>query len=82
MPSQDRRRGRTKALCDGGDAQKITRLMIYTEDFKAQKQHNFEFVDIFSDGQNINENGGPQFAVMPCFTAGADVINALKAKAI
>lgn len=41
-----------------------------------------EFVDIFSDGRNINENGGPEFEVMPCFTAGADVIDAVKAKCI
>jgi valyl-tRNA synthetase len=53
-----------------------------TEDFKAGKRHNLDFINIFTDDGNINENGGSQFEGMPRFTARAAVIDALKAKVV
>jgi valyl-tRNA synthetase len=53
-----------------------------TEDFKAGKRHNLEFINIFTDDGNINENGGLQFEGMARFTARAAVIDALKAKVL
>ncbi|XP_051192009.1 valine--tRNA ligase, mitochondrial 1 [Lolium perenne] len=53
-----------------------------TEDFKAGKRHNLDFINIFTDDGNINENGGSQFEGMPRFTARAAVIDALKAKGL
>lgn len=51
-----------------------------SKDFKVGKQHNLDFINIFTDDGNINENGGPQFEGMPRFTARAAVIDALKEK--
>ncbi|KQJ97378.1 hypothetical protein BRADI_3g30350v3 [Brachypodium distachyon] len=51
-------------------------------DFKFGKQYNLDFINIFTDDGNINENGGPQFEGMPRFTSRAAVIDALKAKGL
>ncbi|XP_044401811.1 valine--tRNA ligase, mitochondrial 1 isoform X1 [Triticum aestivum] len=53
-----------------------------SKDFKVGKQHNLDFINIFTDDGNINENGGPQFEGMPRFTARAAVIDALKEKGL
>jgi valyl-tRNA synthetase len=38
-------------------------------DFKTGKRHNLEFINIFDDNGNINEQGGP-FAGQPRFKVG------------
>lgn len=53
-----------------------------SKDFEVGKQHNLDFINIFTDDGNINENGGPQFEGMPRFTARAAVIDALKEKGL
>ncbi|KAM3408927.1 hypothetical protein ACQJBY_001768 [Aegilops geniculata] len=53
-----------------------------SKDFNVGKQHNLDFINIFTDDGNINENGGPQFEGMPRFTARAAVIDALKEKGL
>ena len=53
-----------------------------SKDFEVGKQHNLDFINIFTDDGNINENGGPQFEGMPRFTARAAVIDALKEKVL
>lgn len=52
------------------------------DDFNTGKRHKLEFINIFTDDGNINENGGPQFEGMPRFTARAAIIDALKAKVL
>ncbi|XP_052134317.1 valine--tRNA ligase, mitochondrial 1-like [Oryza glaberrima] len=52
------------------------------DDFNTGKRHKLEFINIFTDDGNINENGGPQFEGMPRFTARAAIIDALKAKGL
>ncbi|XP_044971413.1 valine--tRNA ligase, mitochondrial 1-like [Hordeum vulgare subsp. vulgare] len=53
-----------------------------SKDFKVGKQHNLDFINIFTDDGSINENGGPQFEGMPRFTARAAIIDALKEKGL
>jgi valyl-tRNA synthetase len=52
----------------------ITRLQVTPahdpNDFKTGKRHNLEFINIFDDNGNINEQGGP-FAGQPRFKVGS-----------
>jgi valyl-tRNA synthetase len=54
----------------------MTRLQVTPahdpNDFKTGKRHNLEFINIFDDNGNINEQGGP-FAGQPRFKVGSEL---------